>query len=111
MTIIFKCGVPNGLKYQSFKRLITSKTLLDCILYIKPPLTHDSRVFSPDVHTAINNINGFFVKYLRLLSPRVTSACARLINTHYSMAGPVAEGLEISYLFTVQIIINFISCP
>lgn len=29
MTIIFKCGVPNGLKYQSFKRLITFKTILD----------------------------------------------------------------------------------
>lgn len=70
MTIIFKCGVPNGLKYQSFKRLITFKTILDynIYIYIKPPLTH-SRVFSPDVHTAINNINGFFVKHLQRLFP------------------------------------------
>jgi len=73
MTIIFKCGVPNGLKYQSFKWLITFKTILDYIfMYIKPPLTH-SRVFPPDVHTAINNINGFFVKHLQRLFPNVYS--------------------------------------
>lgn len=71
MTIIFKCGVPNGLKYQSFKRLITFKTILDYIfMYIKSPLTH-SRVFSPNVHTVINNINGFFVKHLQPLFPNV----------------------------------------